>query len=411
MRQEIYERILTFGEYFSHMIESVKKRFGQYMGTLGISVALMLGLSIVWGLLVLLIVGLSLPGILQNSTVTYDMTNQQIIAFIMKALPIFLLLYVFMLAGALYISNVSVAMCYLITDSYVVDKKRPFGEMLKYAFRRALPMLGTEFLYSLLVGGISMVFSTVVGLLFGMMLITNATQLQTFEDVSVLLGMWQIWVAFVLWTAMIVFIVYLMIRYSFSILGRAKYKFSAYQSMKYSRILTRGKVAKIFGNLLLIALLTGLPIVLITLGTGHVLDASAIMGLASLTMLLSIFLSLFTSTFQSILFINFDAVRGSSAINMLDQPVHNLKDSCFYDNTGVQAPFAPNSGGGAVMQTAPAPVAPAAAFAGEQEKADDAPSDQIKRNGMAQKPVEQLSVSEDGLQEIDKPETKNENES
>ena len=208
---------------------------------------------------------------------------------------------------------------------------------------------------------------------------------------------------------MIVFIVYLMIRYSFSILGRAKYKFSAYQSMKYSRILTRGKVAKIFGNLLLIALLTGLPIVLIILGTGHVLDASAIMGLASLTMLLSIFLSLFTSTFQSILFINFDAVRGSSAINMLDQPVHNLKDSCFYDNTGVQAPFAPNSGGGAVMQAAP--VATTAAFAGEQEKADDAPSDQIKRNGMAQEPAEQLSVSEDGLQEIDKPETKNENES
>ncbi len=400
MRREMYERILTFGEYFSHMIESVKKRFGQYMGMLGISVGLIFGWSMIFGLLVVLIVGLSLPGIFQDPTMAYGMTNQQMAAFVMKFLPMLFLVYVFALAGALYISNVSVAMCYLITDSYVADTKRPFGEMLKYAFRRALPMLGTEFLYFLLMGGIWMVFSTVVALLFGVMFIANATQLQTFDDASVLLGMWQIWVALVLWIAMLVFTIYLMIRYSFSILGRAKYKFSAYQSMKYSRILTRGKVAKIFGNLLLIALLTGLPIVLITLGTGHVLDASAITGLALLTMLLSIFLSLFTSTFQSVLFINFDAVRGSSVISMLDKPVHNLKDSSFYDDTGVQGPFAPNSGGGAVMQAAP--VATTAAFAGEQEKTDEhvvAPDEQMKKDNMVQEA--ELTVKEDILHQTE----------
>lgn len=198
MRREMYERILTFGEYFSHMIESVKKRFGQYMGMLGISVGLIFGWSMIFGLLVVLIVGLSLPGIFQDPTMAYGMTNQQMAAFVMKFLPMLFLVYVFALAGALYISNVSVAMCYLITDSYVADTKRPFGEMLKYAFRRALPMLGTEFLYFLLMGGIWMVFSTVVALLFGVMFIANATQLQTFDDASVLLGMWQIWVALVL---------------------------------------------------------------------------------------------------------------------------------------------------------------------------------------------------------------------
>lgn len=142
MRREMYERILTFGEYFSHMIESVKKRFGQYMGMLGISVGLIFGWSMIFGLLVVLIVGLSLPGIFQDPTMAYGMTNQQMAAFVMKFLPMLFLVYVFALAGALYISNVSVAMCYLITDSYVADTKKTFWRNVEICLPQGIADVG-----------------------------------------------------------------------------------------------------------------------------------------------------------------------------------------------------------------------------------------------------------------------------
>ncbi len=172
----------------------------------------------------------------------------------------------------------------------------------------------------------------VIGLLFSAMLASNLTQFQAFDDPAVLLGMWQMWVVFVLWLAMIAFTIYILIRYSFSVLGRAKYQFSAVQSLKYSRMLTRTKVAKIFGNMLLISLLANLPIILMSLGTRHLIDVGAVLGLMSITTLFSFVVYIFTASFQSIMYINFDAVRGADVISKLSGAVHNLKDVYFPHN-------------------------------------------------------------------------------
>lgn len=340
MRQEIYERILTFGEYFSHMIEATKKRFGQYIGTLAVGLGLLIGWTMIVLLLLAAISAASVPGILQDPSLVVKMTTQELTALLMKALPAFFFVYFVMLAGYALFSNIFFTMFYLISDSYVAGKKRRFGEMLRYSFRRAFPLLGTEVLYFLFLAGIWVVFSIVIGVLFSAMFLSNLELFQTFEDPAVLSKLWQLWVAAVLWLVMTVFTIYLSVRYSLSVFGRMKYQFSAIKSLKYSRILTKSKVAKIFGNVLLIGVLASLPSVLISFGTNHIVDAKDVFAIGLIAMLFSLFGYLFTSIFQSILFINFDAVRGPSALGTLEGPVHNLKEVYFGEEGERDMPFA-----------------------------------------------------------------------
>jgi ABC-type spermidine/putrescine transport system permease subunit I len=75
-------------------------------------------------------------------------------------------------------------------------------------------------------------------------------------------GYWQVILYIITLCAMI----YISIIYSMSIFGRVKYKLSAIDSLKYSRMLTKGKRGKILGNVLLMALISVVLLLLLAFG-------------------------------------------------------------------------------------------------------------------------------------------------
>ncbi|NMC56649.1 MAG: hypothetical protein GYA50_05460, partial [Eubacteriaceae bacterium] len=262
----------------------------------------------------------------------YYITSGEIFYEMLPMLPVILTSFgVFMLLAA-FASSFEMAMIFVLTDSSVSGEKRSFGKMLAFSFKRAFPVMGTTVLLSLIYLAVFAVFLIAAAAIAVSMGI-DFSSIMYYEDISsqMQLGIYVI-ILFVLYLIMLAFVILISIIYSMSIFARVKYKFCGAASLKYARLLTKGKRGKIFGNMLLIALIDIVIAGLLSYAANTASDFD-IPFIPFLIQIVITFIGMLVSVFWAVMFINFDNVKGPDIISSRFAKAINIKDAYFQSET------------------------------------------------------------------------------
>lgn len=123
--------------------------------------------------------------------------------------------------------------------------------------------------------------------------------------------------------------------YSMGQLARVKYKFSAISSLRYSRMLTKSKRGKIFGNLLLIGIFYGILVFLLSMISENI--SNVYIPLLSFVVIILVdlvsgFASYMLYIFAAFIFINFDKLKGESIRSTFNTNGIDIKEKYFPDS-------------------------------------------------------------------------------
>ncbi len=334
---DINNTILPFGEYFLLTLRTSGKKFLPLFLTFVISFFAIIILFIIC----LIPIGLALVNyipsdILQNAyALEYYIYTGEFFYALAPALPLIAISFVLMGFFTTVIQCFQSAMVYTITDSSIRDYKNSFGKMFAFAIKRTFPALGTTILLSLIYIGIYIVFAIAVTAI-AMSIGIDISSFMYYEDISsqMQLGIFSI-ICFVLLLIMLVFMILLGLIYSMSIYSRVKYKFSGISSLRYSRLLTKGKRGKIFGNMLLFGLIYMVIAGLLSYASSVATDY----GIPFLPFLIQAIIALIgvlVSVFWAVMFINFDNVKGGDIISGKFANTVNIKDAYFQSDADAQ---------------------------------------------------------------------------
>lgn len=364
---DINNSILSFGDYFLLTIKTGGKKVLPLLLTLVISFVTMMVVFFICMIPVVLALANNLPfDILQDlNALEYYIYSGEIFYELIPVLPALAVSFILMGFFSSIIQCFQIAMIYTITDSSVCDEKRSFGKMFSYALKRTFPILGTDIVLSLIYSAISTVF-IIAAIAIAVAMGIDISSVMYYEDISaqMQLGVFTI-ICFVLLLIMLVFIILFAIIYSMSIFARAKYKFSGVSSLRYSRLLTKGKRGKIFGNMLLFGLIFGAVGTLLSYASSTAADYG-ILFIPFLIQLVVTFIGMLVSVFWVVMFINFDNVKGKDIISSRFSKAVNIKDAYFqtgdtaqdytYNQNNAQQANAPVQNSPAEEQHEPAPV-------------------------------------------------------
>lgn len=334
---DINNTILPFGEYFLLTLRTGGKKFLPLFLTFVISFLAIIILFIIC----LIPIGLALVNyipsdILQNTyALEYYIYTGEFFYTLAPALPLIAISFVLMGFFTAVIQCFQNAMVYTITDSSIRDYKNSFGKMFAFAIKRTFPVLGTTILLSLIYIGIYIVFAIAVTAI-AMSIGIDISSFMYYEDISsqMQLGIFSI-ICFVLLLIMLFFMILLGLIYSMSIFSRVKYKFSGISSLRYSRLLTKGKRGKIFGNMLLFGLIYMVIAGLLSYASSVATDY----GISFLPFLIQAIIALIgvlASVFWAVMFINFDNVKGGDIISGKFADTVNIKDAYFQSDADAQ---------------------------------------------------------------------------
>lgn len=337
MRKEISERILYFKEYCSLMLKTTKERFWQMFGTMLLFALFMIIVTAGFMLLCGVLIARYLPySYLSNIHAWQYIDPQTVLSQLMPVIPAIIGIGLIWIVVIMFFACAQNAMIYLIADSVACNIKRNFAGMLSFAFQRAFPSLGTAVLLALISIGIFIVF----GIAFSIVL--TAMGFSTYMMYAVDFGslfqsgnMIVLTTVFILLGVIMLFVsVYIAIMYSMAQLARVKYKFSAVASLKYSRMLTKGKRGKIFGNLFFISIFYAILVFLLSLVSENITYVNiALIPFMTIILvnLISAFASFMLYIFTSFIFINFDSVKRENILNTFTSKVEFIKDKYFTD--------------------------------------------------------------------------------
>lgn len=334
---DINNSILSFGDYFLLTLKTGGKKILPILGTILIVFLMLIVLAVICMIPVMIVAADYLPfDILQDTdALVYYITSGEIIYELLPVLPVIAVSFGVFMVLAAFASSFEMAMIFVITDSSVSGEKRSFGKMLAYAFKRAFPVMGTTVLLSLIYIAVFTVF-LIASVAIAMSMGIDSYSLMYYEDISMQmqLGIYLI-ILFVLYLIMLAFVILISIIYSMSVFARVKYKFCGAASLKYARLLTKGKRGKIFGNLLLI--------VIINMVIGGLLSYAAntasnydIPFIPLLIQLVITFIAMLVSVFWAVMFINFDNVKGKDIISSRFAKAVNIKDAYFQSGDKAQ---------------------------------------------------------------------------
>jgi len=309
------EKILPFGQYFSITLKIFIRKFFPLLGTLLLTVLAAIVIMFIVAVPVLIVMANNINiQMLQNTDILMNyLYSGQFANLIYSSLPVlavtaFLCALLFMLLG-----GIMMAMIYLITDSYISGEKRSYGKMLAYSIKRAFPQLGTAILLSLLITAIVVVF-VIIAAFIGAAMGVSFYNMVYGSDVIFQPGLIAYSIIMILlFIIMLCAIIYVSMIYCMAQLARIKYKLSGVATLRYSRLLTKKKRAKILGNYLLLTLIY----MIIAFIFSFFSNLAYQYKIPFLPFILDLTVSLagiIVSVFWAVIFINFDSAKGQDIL-------------------------------------------------------------------------------------------------
>lgn len=351
---DINNSILSFGDYFLLTLKTSKKKFLQ----LFIVTFIYMAAIIIIILLCFIPIGLAIShymptDLFQNSYAMQSyLTSDTYIYQILALLPIIFIAYIVFVFFNMLFLCIELSAIYIITDSFINNRKRNFGSILAFAFKRAFPTLGTYALLMIIMIGISIAYSALIFVI------------SQFNSSGFGYGYGSFWQV-ILYIITLCAMIYISIIYSMSIFARVKYKLSAIDSLRYSRVITKGKRGKILGNILLMALISVVILILLAFAFVYLFYYHGVVSVI-IIYLIAMLIQMILNVFWAIMFINFDNVKGKDIINTEFPSVVNIKDTYFqsgeaaqdytYNQNNAQQTNAPVQNSSTEEQHEPAPV-------------------------------------------------------